>query len=69
MSEWLIEREEKKKVSAQISMDSFLSLESMKEFISSESGGLEVSDSQALDLVIKIASKNSAFKKFLKSKK
>jgi uncharacterized membrane protein len=67
MSEWSIRVDEKKKLSASISSSAYETLEEMKKFISSESNDVEVNDSQALELVIKIASKNRSFSKWKKS--
>jgi hypothetical protein len=66
-NEWTIKAEEKKKLSASISSSAYETLEEMKNFISSESNGVDVSDAQALELIIKIASKNRSFSKWKKS--
>jgi hypothetical protein len=68
MSEWKIKKDEKRKLTAQISLEFYKNFELIKEFISSQSDGAKVTDSQALEMVIKIASKNSSFKKYIKSK-
>jgi len=69
MSEWKIKKDEKRKLTSQISLESYQNFELIKEFISSQSDGVKVTDSQALEMVIKIASKNPSFRKYIKDKK
>jgi hypothetical protein len=68
MSEWKINKEEKKKLSVMISEDKAEIFENIKDFICAESETDKVSDSQVFEVIIKIASKNSAFKRFMKTK-
>lgn len=65
MSDWIIKKEEKKKMSVMISSEEYDNFEKLKKFISQESDSAKVSDSQAIEIIIKIASKNSKFKKFI----
>ena len=68
MSEWKIVKDEKKKISVMISSETFDIIESMKNFILEESKCEKISDSQAIEIITKIASKNSEFRAYIKSK-
>ena len=68
MSDWKITKDEKKKLSVMVSSETFDIIESMKSFILEESKCDKISDSQAIEVITKIASKNADYKAYIKSK-